>query len=960
MHSKFIALIVFLLFVVNTVSAVAVDTSNHYQVEVSSVQLRSEQDYYWSNSIQARDKEAIDIRAELFLGYNNYYGYSSKPFDWIETWAEIYAWDNGWVLIDETNTRTITLNYLNYSTVYWYDAFVVDASYPEYKVIVKAKNYDYYGNASSNFAFVDVIETTTEPYCSDIEILDKGTIYLNENDAETIYFKIRNNSNERFEINYEPIVSEFEGGMYFDVQPYNYDISLASGETGEIALRFTTREVNNNTKGRIKLKIKGNFAGGKYCSYTDIKKEFNLLIEDNPLNACRNIRIYASNETMKENDTEYFSFIIRNDSDNTFHAKYHVFDDSPYFDAREDYFNEIYVPAHSSRKASYKVKSGNVYSDETGTIYIKVSGNYVNGNYCSYSEIGEKRIELTVKKDAFEESRCEDLFLRTKTLNLEENDFTSVSFFIENNSNERFYIDSYNGINVKEYSPVLEFMNFRYPSYIPANSERRVSFDAETGNVNSDKTVTAYLELKGEFEDGKKCYFSDTKKSFNVKINDSMDERCKEIKVITKTVKLRKGETEYFNFTIENNENRRFYIDNLNVYDISAKIEASEYDYPYSIDAKEKETITIKIKAKEEGEAKAYIEVIGHYENGRSCSAREIGKESFNVIIEETTFCSDFYLSAPTKKTLSGKEEIALKIDNPLNREGTIRISGVNLAVSPHTINVPANTSFTKIIEVELLEGKESFLTYKITLEGCTQKTKTTKILSGKKTFDLVEFPSKKSISLKGEISFTIKNNSFSSKEFKVSLQTPPELKANEKIISIPANSTRTTTLEIEAEKSGNYLVLLSIESSGKKIEKEIELTVKEEQVNVSAEITQGILNEKELKITIENNTKEKIEGNLLIELPENWVMEGNTNVSVKAGEKKEFLFKLKTDGTEKEIPVTLNLKDGRKIIASAETKATTGITTALISLGKNTAVAIALIAIIVLIVILLAKREEK
>ncbi len=851
---KFLSIIMLLIFILSNVnSAVFTDTSHPFFVEVSSVELRSDYDSYWSNSINVNDNDAVDIRAELFLDYYNYYG-DYYYNDWIQAYAEIYGYNNGWVYLKTTNTRNISLNYLNYKTVYWYDAFFIDDYYSKYKVIVYAENSTDYYNSGSNIAFVDLVNSGFDSYCDDIEIFS-NSVAMNENETEFVTFNIKNNSNERF---YIKGVSPVEYESFFGVFTNSNDSSIASDGLGQVRLKVNSSEVNSDRTGTATLKIKGEFASGKTCSYSDIKKDFIVRVSDNSFdNSCGNISISASNERIQENDSETFSFTVRNYSDSAFYIDdFDVLDNSSYFNATESY-NPSLIPKNSSREFDYKINSNSVSFNETGKIYIRISGHYSGGNYCSYSEIREETVNITVENSYFNEGECNDIYLNTKNLNLNENDYFSASFSVENNSNERFYIE---GIDFDEFTSFAEFRNIDFPSYINNNSEKNVSFSVKTDNVSSDKTSTAYFKVKGKFENGETCSFSDTRKSFNLKVNNS----------------------DYYNNNTGNE------------------------------DEEEQET---------------------------------------------TDNCSDFSLEVPSIKSVLGKEKITLKINNPLSKTGTIKINGTNLSVSPYSINIPKNYSFTKTIEVELLEGKENYLVYDVSLTECNVQSKTTKIISSEQAFEVTDFPSKKIVSLDDSISFTLINNSSSSKEFRVFMEDLGLLKANEKSIVIPANSNRTISIEIKAENSGKYNAVLVVESAGKRIEKAIELIVEEKEIKISAETTKKVFNETELKITIENETAEGINGNLIVEIPEEWTLEGNTKVEVKAGETKEVFFKLKTNGTEKEIPVSFVLDNGKEINTKSETKEI-GAATALISLGQNAAVTIGLLAIIIIIVVMLVKKQ--
>ncbi|PIN98714.1 MAG: hypothetical protein COT90_03245, partial [Candidatus Diapherotrites archaeon CG10_big_fil_rev_8_21_14_0_10_31_34] len=410
--------------------------------------------------------------------------------------------------------------------------------------------------------------------------------------------------------------------------------------------------------------------------------------------------------------------------------------------------------------------------------------------------------------------------------------------------------------------------------------------------------------------------------------------------------------------------NNKFYIDQIRVYDNDSGIDSREYNSFSSISANNTGTITARITANADRSATAYIEVTGHYENGRTCNATDIGRESFLVEVgtgsTTTDSCSDFKLDVPSAKSILGQEEITVNIDNPTNKTGTIRLSGTNLSVSPYTIEIPANYSVTKRVQVELLEGTESFLVYNVSINGCNISSKTTKITSAITSFEVVDYPREKTIGLNDKISFTIKNNSGTSRDFKISMNVPENWNANEKSVVIPGNSDRTVSLSVEAGKKGTYSTLLLVESAGKTIEKEIELTVTEEKtkIKVSAETKTSALNELELVIIIDNPTGEGINGNLIIDLPENWELEGDTSISVEPETKKEFSIYLKTDGKdiEQEIPVSLELDNGQKIDSKAEFTQQ-GLRTAFALLAENVPAAIGLIIIIIIVVVLLVRK---
>ncbi len=949
------AVLILFLFILSNAFAV-VNTYYPYYPTVDYVQLNSDYSFGYNSSITARDGDAIDIKASVFVDYYYdvypYYDTVYDPYDQIQVWTEVYG--DG-IYLKKTSVKTYYVYQLNYLEVNWNNAFYADDRYSSYEVVVYARSALDYSRKDWHSAFINQVLPRTDAFCSDIEI-DNKTVAMNENTTKTISFTIRNNSEERFEIHNARIFGE----DYFNTYLVSKDSSIAAGSTGEVRFRFETNEVNSDKTDSATLELEGEFYNGKNCS--NIKEDFLVKIQNNAFQSCKDIVIIASNERMNENSTEYFSFKTKNYSDTSFYVdSFDVVETSSFFNAFETYKPTL-IPGNSEKEFTYKVESENVSFDKEGTIRLRVSGHYSGGDHCSYSEIGEEIINLTVENDFFE-GNCNDLVLNTRDLSMEENDFSSFYFSIKNNSGERFYIDSFNGVDFEESSPYLNFTGIDYSSYIPAYTERNVSFKINTENVSTDKIITAYFKVKGEFEDGRQCTFSDTQKRFNARINnkDFFESDCREINVLTRTVSLKEGETKNFDFEITNNANQKFYVDSVNVYDNASEINSSEYYYPSSVSENGTRTITAKITGNKTGTATVFIEVSGHYSGAEYCSASDIGRKNFTVRVNrEESSCIDFSLNAPSIKSVLGKETITLNIDNPLNKRAEIRISGTNLSVSPYLIEVPANYTVTKTIEIELLEGTESFLVYDISIDRCNIKSETTKIISSTTAFEITGYPREKTIALEDSISFTLINNSGTSRKFNIFMIVPEELKANEKSIVIPAYSDRTVSLSIKAEKTGEYNTVLVVESLGKRSEKEIRLTATEdtEKIKVSAETTRSVLNELELKIVVDNQSKEEIQGNIIIELPEDWKLEGDTTIEVKEETKKEFVFALKTNGKEMEqdIPVKLELDNGKTINKIAEFKET-GISTALISLAENAGAVIGLIIIIIIVVILVAKR---
>ncbi|PIN98715.1 MAG: hypothetical protein COT90_03250, partial [Candidatus Diapherotrites archaeon CG10_big_fil_rev_8_21_14_0_10_31_34] len=500
MKGKFLVLILILVFLFSSVSAL-VQTYYPYYPEVASVQLNSDYDNYGS-SITAKDGDGIDIRAQIYVSYDYdnypYYEQVYDPYDEVQVWAEIYG--DG-MFLKRTSTKTYYINQLNYREVEWNNAFYADDRYNNYEVVVHARSAYEYSNEDWKSAFINEVISGKDSYCSDIEIYE-NSVAMNENETDYVTFNIKNNSDERF---YIKGVAPIDYEQFFGVFSYTNDSSISAGSTGQVKLKVVSSDVSTNKTGTATLRIQGEFNSGKSCSYSDIEKDFLVKVYNDSSNeSCSEIEIIASDERMQENDTEYFNFRVRNDSDTGFYIDgFDVSDSSSYFNATEDY-KPSFIPGNSDREFNYKVSSTSISSDKTGEIKIRISGHYSGGDSCSYSEIGEEIIDLTIE-DSFGLGDCEDLILRTKTLNLYEDNSNLNSFVIENNSNQKFYVQD---VDFEENSSYLNFSNYSRNFTVYSNSDKTINFTAETENVSSDKTITSYFEVRGEFEDGRTCSFS--------------------------------------------------------------------------------------------------------------------------------------------------------------------------------------------------------------------------------------------------------------------------------------------------------------------------------------------------------------------------------------------------------------------------------------------------------------------
>ena len=464
--------------------------------------------------------------------------------------------------------------------------------------------------------------------------------------------------------------------------------------------------------------------------------------------SCNDIDVVLRDVSIAENSTEYFIFDLENDSDEEFDVFELVAGDSSsrFNVSVSDYDDPI--EEYDEGTLEIKIRSFAVSNDYEDEAFVKLRGEFDGGRYCSFGAIGTEYFDVTVEDGSGSES-CSDIEVVASNVTMDESDIVIETVRVENNAEERFYVDD---VELSESSSYISVDVDDYDDYINDGDNGEIDIEIESMSVGSDKTASVKVEVRGHFSNGRTCSFSQTEDdTFTVRIENEGSgnfvggTKCDDLRLDVSNLSVEKGETVEEEFVLENRANERFYVDFVDVYDRSGDIKTESNGYDKRIYADGIGLVGVKVRAyndAEIGEETAYIAVRGHFQGGSTCRLQD-NEESFDVDIVEnvevpyvppqlpvySNYCDGFVLSAPSTKTLNQAGTIALIIENNTPHRATVRFYGNGLDVEPSLLSVPAGFKSSGYVISVFATKASSMLNYDVETFNCLM-SKQTKVLS--------------------------------------------------------------------------------------------------------------------------------------------------------------------------------------------------------------------------------------
>lgn len=335
---------------------------------------------------------------------------------------------------------------------------------------------------------------------------------------------------------------------------------------------------------------------------------------------------------------------------------------------------------------------------------------------------------MTIEVVSDGSGNCSDITVNTKTIYMDEDDTQRVTFDIRNRSNSDFKIRD---IQVSDDSQYLLTRNIDFGSRINSEDTENLDMELESLNTTSERDATVTIEVRGEFDNGDVCSFSDIgSNSFRVHIRGNTGSSsaasgstCGDVEVRASDVSVRENGTTTKQFTLVNNNTRNFYVNSVRLDESSPYFSLKTSDTPSSVGSNESEKIGVRIQANSvpnDREGAGTIRVSGEFSNGKTCSVFSI-TDRFNVTIldsgstrnqgngtsDDTTGDADLTVST-TFTALKEKEskQVGIVVNN---NTGSNECFTINAADTPSFTSELTKTSFC------LDDGKSESLTMKIT-----------------------------------------------------------------------------------------------------------------------------------------------------------------------------------------------------------------------------------------------------
>ncbi len=459
---------------------------------------------------------------------------------------------------------------------------------------------------------------------------------------------------------------------------------------------------------------------------------------------CDNIWIGAEDIVMKRADTEYFYFPIYNDYDKDFDTyAIEVWRDTGEFDVSLVDYTEV-IDAEGEGEITIRVETGNLDEESFGQAYIKIRGEFDDERYCGFTQIDETYFDVIVEMDESKPG-CNDIRIDAFNVYINENSTETVSFEIENRSGEDFGLYD---IDLEENSSYFDAWIYSMPSIVRDDDNETFRVKIESNSVSEERQGTVSIEAKGMFDNGDYCSFSNIdEEEFTVFVenssgsqNTSNTQEDSEIELVASTVQAERGRTGYATLFLENNAEENFLVDYIGIFDLSSNFKAEESGYEKTVPAFGSSYINVKVNAYDYasiGNYEAYLEIAGHYQNGKQVHIFGDSLGTFPVeIVEKRVFeyansepvgqetCSYFSLIVPSKANIEESGTVPITVDNRSYDRATIRLYGAGLTAEPMLISVPKNTLISENVFVSSVLN-ETNLVYKIEAPGCNIEKRT-------------------------------------------------------------------------------------------------------------------------------------------------------------------------------------------------------------------------------------------
>ncbi len=544
--------------------------------------------------------------------------------------------------------------------------------------------------------------------------------------------------------------------------------------------------------------------------------------------SCNDIDIAPLNVDFSEHqNNRAISFDIENNSNDDFRVDdVKVLESSNLFDVSVDDFpDEVNEDDVESLRLRYD--SVDVNGNATDTFRVQIKGEFDNDDRCTFSDLSFT-IHVTVQDG---DDVCSLIRIEADDVTVTENDTILHTIKIINNSSNDFTLQGFDVFDDGD-----SFTSRTEPPFSDADFEKKLlsnrsntySIEISAQGVSQDETDTTDVEVRGEFEDGLDCSFSDISDSFDVTVEDTgvQTGTCTEINVNIPFVEIHSGETSSHTLTLTNNASQNFYVDEYTFADTNYQVEFAPVSNPIKVEYESTEEVSFEATGYSNAgtfDANAFFTLKGHFTDGGSCLVNA-KRFAYRFIGNENANCDSFYAGLKPVTVLRGEKNVEVLFNNPLSYDAKLYISSNAGNVSPSQLTIPANTVKLQTFFVSNT-NREQLLTIKTDLQGCHLADQTSTVLFSGLDDAPVQFvnpPALLNLVNMNEFALQVKNKSAYAQDVELTVIGKPGVQSftktfnvsglDEPLIYIPTQTLRGKSIAIVQLKSAGYIVTQTIQ----------------------------------------------------------------------------------------------------------------------------------------------------
>lgn len=391
-------------------------------------------------------------------------------------------------------------------------------------------------------------------------------------------------------------------------------------------------------------------------------------------------------------------------------------------------------------------KTISVQDDYEEVLFDNIFNTGSNSDYSSFLVEGmilegSRILDSSDASIEIEDESCDGIELVTATFYIDESDFDSKTFVINNETTADFEISN---IELISSSSVILDGDVDYPSVIYAKDSGEIEVSLETRSVSNNTNTTILINING-YLNNKYCSSSAIgKKSISVVVRNnsnsnnsgsgvSSNSDCSNIQIQSQGFEFLEGTNQQLILGIKNNSTKRFEI--LEIQASSSDFELNENDneqYVFS-----GQTINLSLNASLpnvsfDSTLTGNLKVRGVFSDGKSCSFTQIDSETINVKVINSnelllsSNCNGFEITAPESIIVQNNGSFDFTINNFSNKTVQIIVEG-ETKDNATVIILPKNSSLSRKMNVELFSSN-GFVKFIPKIDGCNLNSKTVNI----------------------------------------------------------------------------------------------------------------------------------------------------------------------------------------------------------------------------------------